>query len=120
MPLLGGLVNATDQNIGGESGDNSNDAQPDGRAPLVHGRGLLLVLLGLKEIGVSAELEDKVSEVSKEEQNGGSAGKREQAGKRGVVRWSRFTSSIEPTAGLVRKVICSELGGVIYTHKRRE
>lgn len=114
VPLLGGLVNAANQDIGRERGDNGDDAQPDGRAPLVHGRGLLLVLLGLEKVGVSAELENEVGQVGQEEQDGSAARQSEQARERGVVGRRRFASSRKPAASLVREMVCNQLGGNAY------
>lgn len=109
VPLLGGLVNAADEDVGRERGDNGDDAEPDGRAPLVHGRGLLLVLLGLEEVRVGAELEHEVGEVSQKEENGSAAGQGEQSRQGRVVGGSRATGTREPVASLVRKVVCGEL-----------
>lgn len=108
MPLLGGLVDAADQHVSRKGGDDRDNAQPDGRAPLVHGRGLLLIFLGLEEVGVSAKLEDEVSQVSQEEEDGSAARQSEEAGKGRVVRGSRVAVACEPTASLVGEMICDQ------------
>lgn len=109
VPLGRGLVDAADQNVRGERGDDSDDTQPDSGAPLVHGRGLLLVLLSLEQVRMSAELENEVGQVGQEEQDGSTARKNEKTGERRVVSGRRATGAREPVASLVRKVVCGQL-----------
>lgn len=73
VPLRGRLVNAPNQDIGGEGGHNCHESQPNGGAPLVHCRDLFLVLFGLEQVRMSAELEEQVGEVCQEEEDRGTA-----------------------------------------------
>lgn len=73
MPLLGSLVNAAHKSVGAECGDNSDDEEPHAGAVLVHLRDLFLLLFGLKEARVGAELENEVRDVCAQEHERGAA-----------------------------------------------
>ena len=81
------LVDTSNEDIGTESSDNSDDDEPSTSTPLVHVRNLFLILsLGLKQGRVGLQLEEKVGEVDGKEDNGGTS-RKDQKTSEGVVGW---------------------------------
>jgi hypothetical protein len=85
MPLSSGLVDTSNQNVGTESSDNSDDDEPSTSTPLIHVGDLFLILsLGLKQSRVGFQLEEKVGEVDGKEDNGGTSRKDQETSERAV------------------------------------
>ena len=85
MPLSSGLVDTSNQNVGTESSDNSDDDEPSTSTPLIHVGDLFLILsLGLKQSRVGFQLEEKVGEVDGKENDGGTSRKDQETSERAV------------------------------------
>lgn len=87
MPLSSSLVDTSNQDVGTESGDDSDDNEPSTSTPLIHVGNLLLILsLGFEQGRVRLQLEEQVGEVDREEDDGCTSGKNQKTAER-VVGW---------------------------------
>jgi hypothetical protein len=85
MPLGSGLVDTSNQDIGTESGDDSDDDEPSTSTPLIHVGDLFLILsFGFKQGRVRFQLEEKVGEVDGEKDNGGTSRKDQKTSERAI------------------------------------
>ena len=89
MPLSGSLVDTSNEDIGAESSDDSDDNEPSTSTPLIHIGDLLFILsLGFKQGRVGLQLEEKVGEVDGKEDDGGTS-REDQETSKGAVGWIR-------------------------------
>ena len=95
MPGLSRLVDASNQNIGTEGRDHSDNHEPNAGTPQIHLRRLCFFsgLFSFEKMGVGMELEDQVSDVG-EKENDGRAARQEEKPMRSTILirvWSKKT-----------------------------
>jgi hypothetical protein len=104
MPLSSGLVDTSDEDVGTESSDDSDDDEPSTSTPLIHVGDLFLILsLGFKQGRVGFQLEEKVGEVDGKENDGGTSRKDQETSERAVGWvWCAILKELEEVLGIVQ------------------